>query len=80
MKIRAEKDDANQLTQRIHQKENNGLVALDSVLNTTKPDACSVETRCVASISVFITRGYYRKESAALDPQANTETSNISEN
>jgi hypothetical protein len=26
------------------------------------------------------TRGYYRKESAALDLQANTETSNISEN
>jgi hypothetical protein len=28
----------------------------------------------------IITRGYYRKESAALNPQANTETSNISEN
>jgi hypothetical protein len=24
---------------------------------------------------ISITRGYYRKESAALDPQANTETS-----
>jgi hypothetical protein len=28
----------------------------------------------------YKTRGYYRKESAALDLQANTETSNISEN
>ena len=28
----------------------------------------------------YTTRGYYRKESAALDPQANTKISNISEN